>query len=202
MKQLFTLFLFFLSLNVFSQDTIFLKNGTKIIPDPTLHKYYGTHQTMIAEAVKVEYFLPNSRWGRSVKSKDLNYAVVGDRLIKTFDFKKNSKNKKKDPRAYYVLVETENYKLLTVYYSKNLIVPICVNVVVDKNDVIIESASYFAGGTKNDQIKKQNVAVMIRKYFSNIKEEMKLLEECRLRGKYEDISGISEYTNILTYRKY
>jgi hypothetical protein len=91
---------------------------------------------------------------------------------------------------------------LTVYYSKKLIVPLCVNVVVDKNDVIIESASYLDGGTKNDQIKKQNMAVMIRKYFSNIKEEMKFTEECRLKSKYEDTSGISEYRGILNYIKY
>jgi hypothetical protein len=45
MKQLLTVFLFFLSLNIFSQDTIFLKDGTKIISDPTPHKYYGTHKT-------------------------------------------------------------------------------------------------------------------------------------------------------------
>ncbi len=202
MKTAFIL-LMFISFSCFSQDTIFLKNGTKIFPDPTLHKYYGTKQIYLVDGKKVEYFLPNSSWGKSVKSKDLDYAVVGKRLIKTFEFKYYEKGKLKfsKPLAYYVLIETEKYRLITCTFSSNLIVPIVYNYVVNKNDEIIEGRHYVAGSTKKDEKDREEVVEMIKKYFSNIEEEMEFLEYCKAVNKNEK-TGIQAYLNDHLYKKY
>lgn len=202
-KLLFSIFLIFYSLGVFSQDTIYLKNGTKIIPDPSVHKYYGTPKTNIIDGKKVEYFPLDSRWGKTLKSKDIDYAVIGDRLIKVFELKYNDKGKDKiaEPIAYYVFIETDQYRLINVTYSTN-VSPIVRFFVIDNNDAVVDGVSFIAGSTKKDDRKREEVVEMIKKYFSNIKEEMDFLEECRVRSKDYDNTGISEYVNIHTYKKY
>jgi hypothetical protein len=203
-KRLLSFILIFYSLSVFSQDTIYLKNGTKIIPDPNVHKYYGTPLTNIIDGKKVEYFPLDSRWGKILKSKAINYAVIGDRLIKVFELKYNDKGKEKisEPLAFYVFIETEEYILLNVTYSKDYIVPVVQFIVIDKNHVILDRVTYVGGGTKKDFQKREEVVEMIKKYFSNIKEEMDFLDECRVKSKDYDYTGISEYVNIHTYKKY
>lgn len=202
-KLLFSFFLIFYSVSIFSQDTIYLKNGTKIIPRPGGHKYYGTPLTRIVDGKKVSYAVPKSGFGKNVKSKDLNYAVVGDRLIKVFELKYNDKGKDKiaEPIAYYVFIETDQYRLINVTYSTN-VSPIVRFFVIDNNDAVVDGVSFIAGSTKKDDRKREEVVEMIKKYFSNIKEEMDFLEECRVRSKDYDNSGISEYVKIHTYKKY
>lgn len=202
-KLLFSIFLIFYSVSIFSQDTIYLKNGTKIIPDPSVHKYYGTPLTKIVDGKKVEYFPLDSRWGKTLKSKAIDYAVIGDRLIKVFELKYNDKGKDKiaEPIAYYVFIETDQYRLINVTYSTNVL-PIVRFFVIDNNDAVVDGVSYIAGSTKKDDKKREEVVEMIRKYFSNIKEEMDFLEECRVRSKDYDHTGISEYMNNHTYKKY
>lgn len=202
-KLLLSFILIFYSLSVFSQDTIYLKNGTKIIPDPSLHKYYGTPQTKIIDGKKVTYFPLDSRWGKTLKSKAIDYAVIGDRLIKVFELKYNDKGKEKiaEPIAYYVFIETDQYRLINVTYSTN-VSPIVRFFVIDNNDAVVDGVSFIAGSTKKDDRKREEVVEMIKKYFSNIKEEMDFLEECRVRKKYDDHTGISEYARIHTYKKY
>jgi hypothetical protein len=202
-KLLLSFILIFYSLSIFSQDTIYLKNGTKIIPDPSVHKYYGTPKTKIIDGKKVEYFSLDSRWGKTLKSKAIDYAVIGDRLIKVLELKYNDKGKEKivEPIAYYVFIETEQYRLIKVTYSTN-VSPIVRFFVIDNNDAVVDGVSYISGSTKKEDKKREEVVEMIKKYFSNIKEEMDFLEECRVRKKYDDHTGISEYGNIHTYKKY
>lgn len=201
-KRLLSLILIFYSVSIFSQDTIYLKNGTKIIPDPSVHKYYGTPLTKIVDGKKVSYALPKSGFGKNVKSKDLNYAVVGDRLIKVFELKHKNKQKRSKPLAYYVFIETEKYRLIYNLYSNDVIVPIEQFLVIDNDDNVVEGITFISGSTKKDDKKREEVVEMIKKYFSNIKEEMDFLEECRVRSKDYDYTGISEFGNNHIYKKY
>jgi hypothetical protein len=199
MKKL--ILLLIISFSSYSQDTIFLKNGTKIIPLAGVHKYYGTPLTSIENAKKINYAVPNSMWGKSVKSKDIDYAIAGDRLIKTFELKYGEDSKKAKCLAYYVLIETDKYRLITVTYSKDYIVPIVQTFVIDKDDAIVESAHFVAGSTKKDKKDRDEVVVMIKKYFSNIKEEMEFLEYCKSKNKYDE-TGIITYLQTHPYKKY
>ena len=202
MKQLFLLILIVTSLNTYSQDTIYLKNGTKIIPEAGGHKFYGTPKTRIGSDNKsLAYDLPNSRWTKSVKYKDLDYAVVGDKLIKTFELKYRDKTERSKPLAHYVLIETEQYRLISVVYSNGLIVPVVHVFIIDKDDAIVESANYVAGNTKNDKKEKEATIAMIKKYFSHIKEEMDFLDYCKSTDKYDE-TGLASFLNTHPYKKY
>lgn len=200
MKKL--ILLLIISFSSYSQDTIFLKNGTKIIPRAGVHKYYGTPLNGIdSDGKNISYVLPNSKWVKYVKYKDVDYAVIGDKKIKTFELKYKDKPKRSKPLAHYVLIETEKYRLISVTYSGGLVVPIVQTFVIDKDDAIVESAHYVAGGTKKDKQNRDEVVVMIKKYFSNINEEMEFLEYCRSSDKYDE-TGITTYLKTHPYKKY
>ena len=203
MKQLFLFFIIICSLNTYSQDTIYLKNGTKIIPRVGVNKYYGTPLTTIEDGKRVTYAVQNSGWSKSVKSKDLDYALAGGRLLKTFELKYNDDGviKTSEPIIYYVSIENEKYSLITTSYSKDLIVPIVQIFVIDKDNKIVESASYVAGNTKKDDINRNKTVEMIKKYFSNIEEEMEFLDYCKSINKNEE-TGIQAYLDNHLYKKY
>lgn len=202
MKQQVVLLFILCSFSVHSQDTIFLKNGTKIIPRAGVDKYYGNPLTRIASDGKsVAYVLPNSSWTKSVSFKNLDYAVIGDRLLKTFELKYIDKPKRSKPLAHYVLIETEKYRLITFTYSSGLIVPVVHNFIIDKDDAIVESANYVSGSTSNDKKNMEKVIIMIKKYFSHIKEEMDFLDYCKSLNKYEP-SGLIAYLKNHPYKKY
>lgn len=203
MKNILLSFLILYSLNIFSQDTIYLRDGRKIMPVPGVNKYYGTPLTRIEDGKKIIYFIENSSWGRSVKSKDLDYALVGGRLLKSLELKyyKKGELKTDKPIIFEVLIETEKYRLVTFTFYGKLIVPLVRTFLIDKDNIIVESASYFAGNTKNDDINRNNVVEMIKRYFSNIKEEMEFLEYCKSINKNEK-SGIQAFLNDHLYKKY
>lgn len=201
MKNLLLSVFILFSINIYSQDTIFLKNGTKIIPRGGVSKYNGRPLTEVGSDY-ISYALPNSSWSKSVKFKDLDYVVIGDKMLKTFELKYKDKPKRTKPLGHFVLIETGKYRLISITYSGSLIVPLVKNFVIDNDNTLVESANYIDGTTKNDAIKKQKVVELIKKYFSNIKEEMEFLDECILRNKSDDYSGISDYLNTHSYKKY
>lgn len=203
MKNIFLSFFILFSLNIYSQDTIYLKDGRKIIPEPGVNKYYGTPLTRVEDGKRINYFLVNSSWGRSVKSKDLDYASVGGRLLKSLETKyyKKGELKTDKPMIFEVLIETEKYRLVTFTFYGKLIVPLVRTFLIDRDNIIVESASYFAGNTKNDDINRNNVVEMIKRYFSHIKEEMEFLEYCKSVNKNEK-SGIQAFLDNHLYKKY
>jgi hypothetical protein len=200
MKNLLLLIFIFLSFNSYSQKfdrdsekVIFLKDGTKIIPNQK-------DVRNDPEDNCITYWLEGSSWAKYLKYKNLDYVTIGDKLFKTFEFKEKGKEKRTKPIGMFVLIETQNYKLLTIQYSGGSLGAQYITI-VDKDDAIIESKGCVWGNTKKDIEKRNEIAEMIRKYFSNLEEEIGYLDYCKAKDT-EYSTGLIEYLNEHKYKKY
>jgi len=120
--------------------------------------------------------------------------------LKTFELKEKGKEKRTKPIAMFVLIETQDYKLLTIQYPGGSLAAQYITI-VDKDDAIVESKGFVWGNTANDLKKRREVVDLIKKYFSNIEEEMTYLDYCKSTDKQE-AKGLSEYLYKHSYKKY
>lgn len=199
MKNLFLLVIVLLSINGHSQKfnsngeiVIFKKDGTKIIP-----KQSDVRND--PEDYSITYWNEGSSWAKYIKYKDLDYITLGDKLFKTFEFKQKGKTKKEKPIGMLVLVETNEYRMLTVSYAGKLGAGYVT--IIDKDDLILESKGVVFGKTKKDMEKQYEIVGVIKKYFSNLEEEMGFLEYCKSKDT-EYSTGLIEYLSEHSYKKY
>jgi hypothetical protein len=197
MKNLYVLIILFVSICSYSQKferdaekAIFLKDGSKIIPQQTDVRNDPEDNGII-------YWNEGSSWAKYIKYKNLDYLTIGDKLFKTFEFKQKGKTKKEKPIGMFVLIETNEYRLLTIDYTGGA----GYITIIDKDDVIIESKGCVWGKTKKDIEKQNEIVGVIKKYFSNLEEEMVFLEYCKSKDTEYSI-GLVPYLNEHSYKKY
>lgn len=110
MKKIFLLFVFFTTIGSFAQTTYFFdKKGKKtVMRDDTVD--------IIVVDERLTYAEDGKNWEKYIKFKDLDYAVIGSMLFKSFKLTMpNGKSKKET--AYFVMCESENKKLLCYTYQ-------------------------------------------------------------------------------------
>ncbi len=154
---LFIAFCLMTAAEVSAQNSIIVKkDGEKIkVDDNTLD--------VIIVDKRVRYRLVGKTWDKFVTFKDLDYVKTGSILFKSFRLD----GKKKD-RAFFVLGESKDKKLISmaVTYSTKLSSTNYYEIkVIDKDSNVIES--YEFSGIKSDRKKRAAVAPMIRKHFAD-----------------------------------
>ncbi|MCF6131434.1 hypothetical protein [Flavobacterium wongokense] len=197
MKSLVLLVVALLSINVYPQKfdidaakAIFLKDGSKIIP-----KQNDVRND--PEDNCITYWNEGSSWAKYIKYKDLDYVTIGNKLFKTFEFKQKGKTKKEKPIGMFVLIETNEYRLLAIDYVGGA----GYFTIIDNDDLIIESKGCAWGKSKKDIEKQNEIVGVIKKYFSNLEEEMGFLEYCKSKDDGYS-NGLIQYLKEHSYKKY
>lgn len=110
MKKLFLFFVFFITMGSFAQSTFFVdKKGKKtIMRDDTVD--------IIVIDERLTYAEDGKDWEKYIKFKDLDYAVIGRMLFKSFKLT-TPKGKTKKETAYFVMCESDDKKLLCYTYQ-------------------------------------------------------------------------------------
>ncbi len=190
LSHIFFLFFLFISFNSFSQDQIVLKDGSTIIPEK------GSLGIVVIDK-RVKYQLPGKKWLKYVAFSDLDYVSTNGMFLKSF--KLNNPNKiKTDAKlkyAYFVLIETPKYKLLSmpiVVISGNFSHEHIYALIIDKDDNVVENLTFLNLNSRSED-KKRDV-VLLRKYFGDLKPEMDALTATE--------NEVAEFLKETQYRKY
>jgi hypothetical protein len=172
MKKLLLLMLFISSVSFAQNNYIIDKKGTKL--------YVRDDQTeVILIDKRISYMLVGKTWEKYIKFDDLDYAVVGSSVLKSFKLDKSKKSK-----VFFVLGEKENMKLIGVtivvttssgsHSSSRTFYNI---LVIDNEDNIIEQINADSGKSKDNAANIDKIAPMIRKNFSDCPQVMSKLSE-------------------------
>ncbi len=177
------------SCRLFAQNNYFVdKKGTKIIMD-------NESVRVILIDKRISYSLVGKTWNKYVKFDDLDYAIVGSSLLKSFNL-----NNDKKSNVYFVFGESEDKYLIgaeitytttqgNMSYSEmsyNLIV-------TDKKQMILEDLYFTSRKKDRENNESDKVAPLIEKYFSNCPEIMTKLNNHR--ASILDFFGDTEYVN-------
>lgn len=176
MKKIVLLFLFLvMSLNSFSQNSYFVdKKGARTIMD-------NESVDVILIDKRISYSLPGKTWEKYVKFDDLDYAVVGPSLLKSFKL-----NNKKPYNVFFVYGEKEDKQLIGVKITTTVTsgrssfsTDSYRLLVIDSNQMIIEDLKFTSSvkDTKNGE--KNKVAPIVEKHFSDCPDVMAKLENYR-----------------------
>lgn len=176
MKKIVLLFLFLvMSLNSFSQNSYFVdKKGARTIMD-------NESVDVILIDKRISYSLPGKTWEKYVKFDDLDYAVVGPSLLKSFKL-----NNKKPYNVFFVYGEKEDKQLIGVKITTTVTsgrssysTDSYRLLVIDSNQMIIEDLKFTSSvkDTKNGE--KNKVAPIVEKHFSDCPDVMTKLENYR-----------------------
>lgn len=192
LNHFFCLITFFISFNIFSQDQIVLKDGSIVVPEK------GTLDIIVVDK-RIQYQLLGKKWLKYTAFSDLDYVSTNGALLKSF--KLNNPNKIKTIAnfkfAYFVLVETDKYKLVSVtvdYISNTSSREIIYSLIVDNDNNVVDDLSFVNSYKDKDVQNKKNAVALLRKYFSDLKPEMDAITNT------ENEPG--EYFKYLKYRKY
>lgn len=193
LSHIFLLFFLFISFNSFSQDQIVLKDGSTIIPQ------IGTLDIIVRDK-RVKYQLPEKKWLKYVSFSDLDYLTTGGKLLKSFKLNNPNKIKTKADLkfTYFVLIETDKYKLIsvTIYYDlSHSTKEVIYSLIIDNENNIVADLSFISSefNQKIYQDQKNAIATM-RQYFGEIKPEMETLTA--------NEKEVSEFFKVVQYRKY
>lgn len=163
MKQILIFLIYFFSLNIFSQNSFIVdKKGTK-----TFVRDDATEIIVVDK--RISYVNVGKSWEKYIKFDDLDFAVIGSSLLKSFNL-----NQSKKSSVYFVLAEKQDMKLIgltvtvtttqgnstwsTTYYELY---------VVDNNNKILEGLNMTGGDMNKSIIERAKIAPMIKKYFSD-----------------------------------
>lgn len=107
MKKLFILFSLLSIGNSFAQTAYFLnKKGEKtIMRDDSVE--------IVVEADRIAYAENGKNWEKYIRFKDLDYAIVGPYVFKSFILVNQKNDRDKKESAYFLVAETKNRKLLS-----------------------------------------------------------------------------------------
>jgi len=177
----------------FAQDKIVLKDGSTIIPNKeTLN--------ISVSGKKVKYQLPEEKGFKSVKFSDLDYVSSDGKLLKSF--KLNNPNKVKTKAdlkfTYFILIETSQYKLISVaiYYDLSQSTKeVIYSLIIDNDNNIVADLSFICSEFNQKIYQDQkNAIALVRQYFGDLKPEMDALTA--------NEKEVSEYFKAVQYRKY
>ena len=163
MKKIFFVVFFIYSFVSFSQTSYFVdqKGNKTIMRDDAFD--------VLLIDKRITYVLPGKSWEKYVKFEDLNYAVVGPSLLKSFKL-----DKKKKSDVYFVYGEKKDKKLIgiaisisvshgdltTSYTTYELYV-------IDNDDMILDKVITQSGNSKWKIDERKKIAPMIKNHFSD-----------------------------------
>lgn len=174
MKKL-LIILFFVFTNSFAQTSFVIdKKGTKTFVRPEL-----TDVILIDK--RISYVTVGKSWEKYLKFEDLDYAVIGSSLLKSFHL-----NQKKKSNVYFVYAEKEDKKL--VGYAVTVTVSSTNSslsssktyyelYVIDNNEMVIDEIAVTSGNSKSKIEDRTKIAPMIRKHFSDCPEVISKLDK-------------------------
>jgi hypothetical protein len=127
---------------------------------------------------RITYTIIGKSWEKYIKFEDLDHAVIGTSLLKSFHL-----NQKKRPAVYFVYGEKEDKKLIGLattvtttrgnFSSSKTYFEMYI---VDNNETVIEEIGANSGNSKANIDNKAKIAPMIKKHFSDCPELMAKLD--------------------------
>jgi hypothetical protein len=162
-------FLFFglmIGFSSLAQNTYFFdKKGKKtVMRDDTVE--------ILVREERLSYAEDGKSWEKYIRFKDLDYAIIGSLLFKSFKLINPKGNTKKET-GYFVMTETKEKKLLSYKYTvigKYSSIDFYNIYVIDNNNNILDyvelnTSSIYTGARKK-------IAPFINKHFSNCPDLM------------------------------
>ncbi|HSD14173.1 MAG TPA: hypothetical protein VLB74_05965 [Flavobacterium sp.] len=171
MKKILSLLLFLVTCGAFAQTTYFFdKKGKKtVMRDDTVD--------IIVVDERLTYAEDGKDWEKYIRFKDLDYAVIGPMLFKSFKLT-TAKGKTKKETAYFVITESEEKKLLCYTYTvvgKYTSIDYYNIYFVDNNNQILD---YIEFNTSNIFIgARAKITPFMNKHFSNCETVMNRFNE-------------------------
>ncbi|REG91143.1 hypothetical protein [Flavobacterium aquicola] len=175
MKKILIILLFVFT-NSFAQSSYILdKKGktTYIRPDRT---------NIILIDKRISYTIVGKSWEKYIKFEDLDYAVIGSSILKSFHL-----NQKKKSNVYFIYGETDEKKLIglavTVTTTRGSFVSSKTYYelyVIDNNEMVLDEITVTSGNSKSKIEDRTKIAPMIRKHFSDCPDLIAKLD------KYDD----------------
>lgn len=128
---------------------------------------------------RISYVNVGKSWEKYIKFEDLDQAVIGPSLLKSFHL-----NQQKRAEVYFVYGEIPDKKLIgvaitmtTTHGSMSSSVTSYDLYVIDNNETIIDQISTRSGRSESKIESRAKIAPMIRKYFSDCPELMVKLDK-------------------------
>ncbi|MCZ8196558.1 MAG: hypothetical protein O9267_02985 [Flavobacterium sp.] len=190
MKKIVLLFLFLVSsLSSFSQNSYFVdKKGGRTIMD-------NQSVRVILIDKRISYSLPGKTWEKYVKFDDLDYAVVGSSLLRSFKL-----NNKRPHSVFFVFGEKEDKQLIGVKITTTVTsgrssysTDSYRLLVIDSNQMIIDDVNFNSSAKSSKKGDKEKVAPMVEKHFSDCPDVLAKLEIYRtsIEGFFTDTTYIN-----------
>lgn len=165
--------LFFVFTGSFAQTSYIVdKKGTKTFVRPE-------RTEIIVIDKRISYAIIGKSWEKYIKFADLDYALIGSSLLKSFHL-----NQKKRSDVYFVYGEKEDKKLIgsaiTVtttngnFTSSRTYFELYV---IDNSETVLDEVSAISGNSKSKIEDRTKIAPMIRKHFSDCPEVITKLEK-------------------------
>ena len=165
--------LFFVFTGSFAQTSYIVdKKGTKTFVRPE-------RTEIIVIDKRISYAIIGKSWEKYIKFADLDYALIGPSLLKSFHL-----NQKKRSDVYFVYGEKEDKKLIgsaiTVtttngnFSSSRTYFELYV---IDNSETVLDEVSAISGNSKSKIEDRTKIAPMIRKHFSDCPEVIAKLEK-------------------------
>jgi hypothetical protein len=128
---------------------------------------------------RISYTALGKTWEKYIKFADLDYAVIGSSVLKSFHL-----NQKRKADVYFVYGEKQDKKLIgvaiTVTATHGTMSTSSTTYelyVIDNNETIIDQVITRAGRSKEKIENRGQIAVIIRKHFSDCPDLMTKLEK-------------------------
>jgi hypothetical protein len=173
MKKLLIIILLFVFTGSFAQTSYIVdKKGNKTLVRPE-----RTEVILIDK--RISYAVIGKSWEKYIKFEDLDHAVIGSSVLKSFHL-----NQKKKSNVYFVFGEKEDKKLIgaaitvtTTHGSSSSSRTYYELYVIDTNETVLDEADASSGNSKSKIEDRTKIAPMIRKHFSDCPEVMAKLEK-------------------------
>lgn len=127
---------------------------------------------------RISYVLVGKSWEKYIKFDDLDFAVVGSSLLKSFNL-----NQKKKSKVYFVYGEKQDKQLIgvaitvtTTSGSMSSSRTFYELFVIDNNQNIIEELSLNDSKSSDDIENRAKIAPMIKKHFSDCPDVISKLQ--------------------------
>lgn len=172
MKKILIILLFTFS-SSFAQNSYIVDNkGTKTF-------IRGELTDVLLIDKRISYVNVGKSWEKYIKFKDLDYAVIGPSLLKSFHL-----NQQKRAEVYFVFGEKQDKKLvgvaITVTATQGSMSTSSTTYelyVIDNNETVIEQIITRSGKSEEKIERRGQIAAMIRKHFSDCPDLITKLEK-------------------------
>ncbi len=186
MKKLLIILLFVFTGSFAQTSYIVDKKGTKTFVRPERTEVIVTDK-------RISYALIGKSWEKYIKFADLDYAVIGASILKSFHL-----NQKKKSEIYFIYGEKTDKKLIGIAIT---VISTTGNFVtsktyyelyvIDNNEMVLDEVTALSGNTKSRIEDRTKIAPMIKKHFFDCTEVMAKLEKFDIDDE--------EHTSILNF---